>query len=72
MVDYIGNLFFIFFGLFITIFHKALARLAVEWQYKLFHIKYTETTIKFTGIGFLLVGAVFIILSMLNLLGIHK
>lgn len=66
MTNFIGNLFFVIFGLCFAIFHKALARLAVEWQYKLFHIKYTETTIKITGIGFLLVGIVFIILSVLS------
>lgn len=68
-IDIIGAIFFISFGLFLSIFHKTIGRLTAKQQYKILHIRFNS---KGYQISFIFVGIIFIVLGVLSLFQIIK
>ncbi len=63
-----GALFGIMLGLAAVIFHKRLGQKAMEFQNKVFHIRVSETAIRGSQIGYLIIGIVFVVAGVLYLL----
>lgn len=68
-IDLFGALFFIICGFIFSLFHKKLGHLAVEFQYKILHIRFNETGCQ---IAYLLGGIFATIFGILMLFGIIK
>lgn len=67
IIDFFGGIFFIVFGGAFAIFCRTLAKIAVEQQYKILHIRFNE---KYYWPFFLVGGISFIILGILTLIKI--
>jgi hypothetical protein len=68
-IDLFGNIFSITFGLCAIIFHRKIASMASEFQYKLLHIHFNEAGFR---IGFLIVGVLFVIFGIFDILRFMK
>ena len=68
----IGALFGIVFGLVGVIFHKRLGQKAMEFQKNVFHIHASETATRGTQVGYLIIGVIFIVFGLIELLKILK
>lgn len=58
------------FGLILIAFHKGLARLTVDYQNSMLKIKSAPWVTKFAQIGFIIIGAFFIVTGVLQMLGV--
>jgi hypothetical protein len=67
-VNVVGPLFGIVFGLVGAIFNKRLGQKAAEFQKNVFHIHVSETATRGAQIGYLVLGIVFVVAGVLNLL----
>jgi uncharacterized membrane protein YdcZ (DUF606 family) len=63
-----GGLLGIVFGSVGIIFHKRLGQKAMEFQKNVFHTRVSETAIRGTKIGYLIIGIVFVVCGVLYLL----
>lgn len=68
-VNLFGAIFFIFFGLCLFIFHKIFGKLTVEFQYRIFHIRFSEIGYQ---VAFFIVGVLSVIWGVLSLSGVIK
>lgn len=69
LTDIIGAVFLIVAGVCSAIFHRILAKISVEQQYKIFHVRINE---RHSWIAFLVLGIAFIVFGVLSLFGIIK
>jgi len=67
LIDIIGNIFLIIFGACSALFCKTIAKIAVEQQYKILHIRFNEAHY---WPFFLIIGIGFVIFGILSLLKI--
>ena len=69
MINTIGGIVFLSFGLLFAIFHREIAHKTAEFYYKLLHVHFSE---KGYQIGFLLVGVGFAIFGLLTVFQVIK
>lgn len=67
--DIIGSIFFMVFGLLLSLFHKRIGVLAAEYQYKLFRIHFNPVGYQ---VSFLLAGVIFVALGILDFFQVIK